>query len=95
VLEKIEEEIGELREAMRAGLVTAIFEESGDLLFSCVNLARHLDVDAEEALRGCNHKFEQRFAFVERRARQAGKPLEVCSIDELEAWWQASKQETV
>ena len=95
VMEKIEEEIAELREAMQAGDSKEIFEESGDLSFSCVNLARHLRVDAEEALRACNHKFELRFARVEQAARQAGKPLEECSIDEMEAWWQAAKQPLV
>ena len=93
VMAKIEEEMGELREAMQAGDEPAIFEESGDLLFSCVNLARHLRVDAEEALRSCNHKFERRFSQVEQSARQAARPLEDCGIEELEAWWQAAKQD--
>lgn len=93
VMAKIEEEISELREAMQAEDTSAIFEESGDLLFSCVNLARHLQVDAEEALRGCNHKFERRFSQVEQRARQAARSIDDCSLEELEAWWQAAKQD--
>lgn len=91
VLDKIEEEIRELREAMADQDKSAQFEETGDLLFSCVNLARHLDIDAEEALRHGNAKFEQRFRSVESKVRESGKGFEQHSLDELEVFWQASK----
>ncbi|MFW2374442.1 MAG: nucleoside triphosphate pyrophosphohydrolase, partial [Gammaproteobacteria bacterium] len=91
VLDKIEEEIQELREAMANQDKTAQFEETGDLLFSCVNLARHLDLDAEEALRHGNAKFERRFGSVEQEVNKSGKGFEQYSLDELEVLWQASK----
>lgn len=93
VLDKIEEEIRELREAIASQDTSAQFEETGDLLFSCVNLARHLDVDAEEALRQGNAKFEQRFGCVEQNVNDSGKGFGQHSLDELEALWQASKYE--
>jgi nucleoside triphosphate diphosphatase len=67
ILDKIEEEIGELREAMEAGRKDEIKDEFGDLLFAVVNLGRHLGVEAEDALRGTNDKFRDRFHAVERR----------------------------
>ncbi len=91
VLDKLEEEIAELREALRAQDARATQEETGDLLFSCVNLARHLKVDAEEALRSCNHKFEQRFGYIETALQQQGKEIGSCSLDELESLWQEAK----
>lgn len=92
VLDKVEEEIAELREALRANDAAAMHEETGDLLFSCVNLVRHLNIDAEEALRHGNHKFEQRFAFIEKQLLQQGRDINHCSPDELEVLWQAAKQ---
>jgi len=92
VLEKIEEEIAELRQAIQAGDKANQFEETGDLLFSCVNLARHLDVDAEESLRHCNHKFEQRFGYIEQTLNQRDKDITQCDLDELEALWQEAKK---
>ena len=91
VLDKIEEEIRELREAMASNDKSAQLDETGDLLFSCVNLARHLEVDAEEALRHGNAKFEQRFRSVESKVRESGKGFKQHSLDELEAFWQVSK----
>jgi len=91
VLEKIEEEIQELRHAVQVNNQTSIFEETGDILFSCVNLARHLNVDAEESLRGCNQKFEQRFAYIERALNKSGRAFKSCTIEELEILWQEAK----
>jgi MazG family protein len=91
VLEKLNEEIGELREAIKAGDTAAQHEELGDLLFTCVNLARHLDVDSEEALRHGNHKFEQRFGYIEQTLQQQGRAIQQCTTDELESLWQAAK----
>lgn len=91
VLDKIEEEIQELREAINEQDVEACHEETGDLLFSCVNLSRHLKVDAEEALRACNKKFEKRFSYIEKNIHQSGRKLEDCELDELEALWCEAK----
>lgn len=91
VLEKIEEEIAELKEAMRQEDAAHIFEEMGDLLFSCVNLARHIDVDSEESLRGCNQKFERRFSYIERSLERQGREFGSCTLDELEALWLEAK----
>jgi len=92
VLDKLDEEISELREAMHAGDKAAQQEEVGDLLFTCVNLARHLDVDSEEALRHCNHKFEKRFGYIEQCVQQQGREMQHCTSDELEALWQEAKK---
>jgi len=92
VLGKLQEEIQELREAMQNNNQSHIVEETGDVLFSCVNLARHLNVDAEESLRGCNHKFEQRFGFIEKTLELQQKSFKDCSLDELEALWVEAKR---
>jgi len=91
VFEKIEEEIQELREAMQQQDQQSVFEETGDLLFSCVNLARHLDADAEESLRACNQKFERRFGFIEASLTRSGREMQHVSLQELEALWQMAK----
>lgn len=92
VLDKLDEEIAELREALVAGDKAAQQEEMGDLIFTCVNLARHLDVDSEEALRHCNHKFEKRFGYIEQSLQRQGREMSHCSSDELESLWQAAKK---
>jgi MazG family protein len=92
VLDKIDEEIGELRAEIAAGAPSErLAEELGDVLFSCVNLARHFKVDPEAALRGANAKFEARFRWIEAAlARQGRRPEEV-DLDELERLWQLAK----
>ena len=89
---KIEEEGGELREAVAAHDADAVAAEAGDLLFACVNLARHLDVDAEAALRGANAKFERRFRAVEAAAHENGEDLAEVGLDRLDALWNAAKR---
>ncbi len=91
VIAKVEEEIAELRAAMVAGDDRALYEETGDLLFSCVNLARHLGIDAEESLRHGNHKFEQRFNHIENGLAASGRDLRDCALVELESLWQQAK----
>ncbi|MDF2096190.1 nucleoside triphosphate pyrophosphohydrolase [Aquibaculum arenosum] len=92
VLAKVREELDEL-EAELTGTVdkTRVEEELGDLLFSIVNLARHLDVEPETALRRGNAKFERRFRQVEAEVAEAGASLSACSLEQLEGAWQNAK----
>lgn len=92
VIDKLEEEVGELKQALQdAEPLARIQEELGDLLFSGVNLARFLEADAESVLRSANQKFERRFRLVEMKAMEEGKSLKTCSLEELEAYWQQAK----
>ncbi len=92
VLKKIEEEIGELKAEMaRNGNPDRLADEMGDVLFSCVNLARHLKVDPEFALRGTNTKFETRFRRVEDSLRKDGVNGRDVGIEDYERRWQAAK----
>lgn len=93
VLDKIDEELAEVREAMEGGDKSRIAEEIGDLLYAVVNLSRHFAIDPEAALRGTIHKFEQRFGRVEERLRAQGQSPEELPLDQLEAHWQAVKRE--
>ncbi|MCW8854310.1 MAG: nucleoside triphosphate pyrophosphohydrolase [Gammaproteobacteria bacterium] len=92
VWNKLNEEVAELQEAVEEGDKDKIFDEMGDLLFSCVNLARHLGVDAEEALRQGNQKFTNRFNCLESELSHQNRAIEECDIIELEQLWQASKK---
>lgn len=92
VLDKIEEEIAELRAAMASGNETHASEELGDLLFSCINAARHLRVDPERALRDCNRKFERRFGAVEAALAAEGRGPAEASLAELDALWVRAKE---
>jgi MazG family protein len=93
VLDKLEEEMAELRRALVAEESTErLQEELGDLLFSGVNLARFLDADAETLLRNASHKFESRFRLVEVLAKQKQRDMRDCSLDELESLWQQAKK---
>lgn len=91
ILDKIEEEIAELREAMETGSPQHTADEFGDVLFSVVNLGRHLEVDAEDALRRTNDKFRTRFQFIERSLKTQGRTLDEATLDEMEALWQLAK----
>jgi nucleoside triphosphate diphosphatase len=93
VLDKLQEELEELRCAMSENEAGAIREEMGDVLFTCVNLARHLGLDAEDSLRRSTRKFEQRFNVMEVMATSDG--LDISSLsDELfdQFWCQAKAQ---
>lgn len=92
VIAKIEEELAELRAEMDGGTSRArLEEEMGDLLFAVANLARHLKIDPETALRRGNHKFEDRFRRMEKRLRAGGLDPAQASLDDMEAAWQAEK----
>ncbi|KZX64689.1 nucleoside triphosphate pyrophosphohydrolase [Stutzerimonas frequens] len=92
VVDKVREELGEVLEAMSENDPQAIAEELGDLLFVVVNLARHLKVDPENALRAANGKFERRFRFIEQALREAGRPIESCDLEELDGLWGEAKK---
>ena len=92
VMEKIREEIDEVIDALNSKRnKDHIAEEIGDLLFSCVNLARHTGIDAEQALMGANEKFQQRFKFIELQLNDSGKNVEECSLELLEELWNEAK----
>ena len=93
VLDKIDEEIAEIREAVAAGDEDKIDEEFGDLLFSLVNFTRFRKRrTADELLRDAIAKFDRRFRHVEQAAAQAEREMAQCSPDELDAWWNEAKQ---
>ena len=91
VLEKIEEETKELVEAKELESQEKINEEFGDLMFSIVNLGRHLGVDSEEALKQTNRKLINRFKFVEDKIRSQGGKIENTTLEEMETLWQLAK----
>ncbi len=91
VVLKIEEELAEVREALQSGDVHAVQEELGDLLFGVVNACRHAKVDAETALRGTNHKFEQRFAYIEMQLKHQGLTLEEADLELMDRLWDEAK----
>ena len=93
VREKVLEELGEVDAASAGGATNspAVVEEIGDLLFAVTNWSRHLKIDAEEALRAANSKFERRFRDMESLARERGLSLETLSPQQWENLWQESK----
>jgi MazG family protein len=93
VIDKIEEELGELRAELEAGDVdqARLTDELGDVLFAVANLARHCRIDPEAALRATNDKFERRFRHIERRLAEAGRKPADATLEEMEALWQEAK----
>jgi MazG family protein len=91
VIDKIEEEVAELRHSLEHEPRERAAEEMGDLLFAIANLSRKLGIEPESALRQANAKFTRRFQAVERRLAARGRPLAEASLDELEAEWQTVK----
>lgn len=91
VIEKVNEELLEVQQAIKSNNDESIAEEIGDLLFSCVNLARHLKRKPEDALRAANTKFITRFNKVEALVNADNKVIENCSLDELDAYWNKVK----
>lgn len=92
VFAKVDEERGELREAMAAGDRAAIVHEYGDLLLATASLGRFLDVPAEDALREANQRFETRFRRVEALAAESGTALEGATPEALDALWREAKR---
>jgi len=100
IFAKLEEELGELRAAIQSHKSTnteadhtRVREELGDLLFAATNIARHLQVEPEAALKLTNRKFRRRFGFIESKLQQRNQTFEATSLDELEALWQEAKNE--
>jgi ATP diphosphatase len=93
VLEKVCEEVEEVREALDGGQGSARLEhEIGDLLFATVNLSRHLDVDPENALRRAGRRFEGRFRFVESALRERGLAPQEATLEDMDVLWEAAKR---
>jgi MazG family protein len=88
---KLHEEVDELKAAMREKGEAEIQEEIGDLLFVVVNLARHLDADAETALKLTNRKFRRRFSFIEKKLKEQSKDLNRATLPEMDALWNEAK----
>ena len=95
VLAKIREEADEIEAALEGGNAEELAEETGDLLFALVNLARHVGADPESALRGTNAKFERRFAYIERALAAKGRSLEDTTLEEMDALWNEAKGENL
>ena len=97
VLDKIQEEITEVKAELAAQTIDqeALESEIGDVLFAVVNLARHAQVNPEHALRRTNLKFKQRFQAIEKRLAEAGKSAEELGLEELEAYWQEVKRDSL
>jgi len=91
VFAKLREEIAEIEQAIEQGDADGIEDEVGDLLFVVTNLARHLHVDAETAIRRSNQKFERRFGFIEQQLAEAGKTPAQSSLLEMDTLWNAAK----
>jgi nucleoside triphosphate diphosphatase len=93
VLDKVDEEVTELRGALAEGEREKVSEEVGDLLFTVANLARKLDVDPEAALAAANRKFRRRFEQIERRLAEQGRTADEASLAEMDALWDEAKRE--
>ncbi len=91
ILDKIEEEVDELRVALREGDKSKVSDELGDLIFAVVNIGRHVKADPEQALRGTNTKFRRRFNHIETVLDAEGESLEAASLERMEEIWQAAK----
>ncbi|ACS56106.1 nucleoside triphosphate pyrophosphohydrolase [Rhizobium leguminosarum] len=91
ILDKIEEEIGELRVALREGDQAKVNDELGDLIFAVVNIGRHVKADPEQAVRGTNTKFRRRFSHIEQVLEAEGETLQDATLERMEEIWQAAK----
>ncbi|MDO4920435.1 MAG: nucleoside triphosphate pyrophosphohydrolase [Phascolarctobacterium sp.] len=89
---KVQEELGELREALANGDAQAAENELGDVLFAVVNYARHNRIEPEVALNGTNNRFANRFNYVERQVEASGRPWREFTLDELDKFWEEAKK---
>ena len=93
VIEKLEEEIAELKSAIKNNDKENIEEEIGDILFTTINISNHLKISPDNALRQTNNKFYKRFNYIEKHLQSIGKSFEECTLDELEEIYQIGKKE--
>ena len=91
VIQHLRSELDELESAIESGDADHVGEEFGDLVFCCVNLSRHLAVDADQQLRGANRKFESRFKYIESALRDRGESLEDANLETMDALWDEAK----
>jgi ATP diphosphatase len=97
VFDKMQEELAELKDAIDQNEASTeigrqhIMEELGDVLFCSVNLARYLDMDADQALQLTNEKFEKRFRYIERKMQENGRSMRTASLSELNYFWEEAK----
>ena len=91
VLANMAEELEEVQQAYASGDKDHTLEELGDLMFACVNMARHLKQDPEQVMRAANAKFERRFRFLEAQFLEAGEQLENVSLERMDAGWDEAK----
>ena len=92
VFSKLEEETGELKEAIARGERDSILHEMGDLLFTLANIARRLEVNAEEALQATNRKFTRRFQHIEQALREQSRTFDQSTLEELDQLWTEAKE---
>lgn len=94
-LEKVDEELAELKEALKSGTAAEAEEELGDLFFAVTNVSRFMDCDAEEALYKTNEKFISRFKIMEKLAEDEGKNLKGMTLAEMDMLWDKAKREVI
>ncbi len=95
ILNKLDEELSELRQAIASDNIDDVSEELGDLMFCCINLGRHFQIDPELALRNTNEKFIRRFNFIEESLKKNNKSLADASLEEMDALWNEAKTSTL
>ena len=93
IVDKLDEELAELKEAIRSGDEAHIDEELGALMFVAVNLARFRRRNAEDIMRQANAKFKRRFQFIEAKLQERQLAFDQVSIDQMECWWQEAKKQ--
>lgn len=91
-LDKVEEEFHEFREALLSGDHEHSFEELGDIIFALVNVARHHDISAENAVRNTTRKFIRRFKYIEDKFKELGIDINNSSLEEMDKYWEESKK---
>jgi len=91
VFDKVLEELEEVKEAWHSGDQLHIEEEIGDLLLIAVNLARHMQVEPEQALKKSTQKFTRRFEYIENKVLQSGREVKQCDLNELDSLWNEAK----
>ena len=91
VWEKVEEELQEFQDEVKSGNQDEMEAEFGDVLFSLINYAKHLNINAENALERTNKKFINRFQYLEQKAKELGKELEDMTLKEMDVYWEEAK----